>query len=102
LIAVFISKIFRNNCKALNEKKSSEDIYSPKAISSQKFISEFQLSSDFQTFKMWKKILVNVLLLVSAISAADNAPASASASNAKIVCYYDSRAFGKEGKNCAG
>jgi hypothetical protein len=43
---------------------------------------------------MWKKLLVNVLLLVGAASAAD----SNAALTSKVICYYDSRAFAKEGE----
>jgi hypothetical protein len=43
---------------------------------------------------MWKIILVNFLFLLGSVeiycAAADN--------NSKIVCYYDSRAFAKEGE----
>lgn len=48
---------------------------------------------------MWKKVVVNLLLVLAAVKAADVNPAAAS--NSKIVCYYDSRAFAKEGKTQA-
>jgi hypothetical protein len=59
-----------------------------------KFVSKSQSSFDLQTEKMWKKLLVNVLLLVGAASAADNNAALTS----KVICYYDSRAFANEGE----
>lgn len=57
-----------------------------------KHLDEFQLPLSFHRDKMCKKLFVNLLLLLSAVQiyCADN--------NSKIVCYYDSRAFGREGK----
>lgn len=56
-------------------------------ISSRKKTS--QLSIDFHLVKMWKKVF-NFLFLLSVVNCADN--------NSRIVCYYDSRAFAREGK----
>lgn len=56
-----------------------------------KLLSHFQLPFTRLTVKMWHKVLlVNSFILFSAVLSADN--------NSKIVCYYDSRAFVKEGK----
>lgn len=51
-----------------------------------------QLSFSIDRVKMLKLILANFLFLLGAVNidCADN--------NSKIVCYYDSRAFAKEGK----
>lgn len=60
-----------------------------------KIISNTQFSFDVHLKKMSRILFVNFLLLISALqifSAADNS------NNAKIVCYYDSRSFGHEGK----
>jgi hypothetical protein len=66
----------------------------PKSDFIAKLVSKSQSSFDLQTEEMWKKLLVNVLLLVGAASAADNNAALTS----KVICYYDSRAFAKEGE----